>query len=80
MLIDCTRCGEQFDTDRDHAAGRHADTWRCPKCGASHEPEEQLEASSESEAVADGGALSIEAGEENVEVHVHIHRNGGNND
>jgi rubredoxin len=76
MLIDCTRCGEQFDTDRDHPAGRHADTWRCPKCGASHDRHDHLEeqGGAETEAIADGGAVSIEAGEETIQVHIHVHR------
>lgn len=73
MQISCRRCGEQFDTQRDHAAGNAADTNRCPECGASHD-------SAEAEAVADDGAVAIEAGEETIEVHIHLHRERGNHE
>jgi predicted nucleic acid-binding Zn-ribbon protein len=34
--IECERCGEVFDTDRDGVTPGQ-DTSRCPKCGKSHD-------------------------------------------
>jgi predicted Zn finger-like uncharacterized protein len=45
MELTCERCGTAFDTERD-GAGAHADTGRCPSCGARHQ---------EADARTDGG-------------------------
>lgn len=63
--IDCERCGERFDTERD-AVPAGADTTRCPSCGQSHDVEEP--------ATDGGAAVSVPAGERTViEVHIHVH-------
>jgi uncharacterized Zn finger protein len=62
MEIDCDRCGESFDTDRDGVAAGQ-DTSRCPACGKSYEVDD-----------SDGSkAAAVSLGNDGGEVHIHVH-------
>lgn len=69
MILNCRRCGNEFDTDRDHPAGKHASTTRCPKCGADHDVDETDTAANSGNVLED---LPIDT--DGQEIHIHVHR------
>lgn len=63
--IECGRCGEIFDTDRDEVVpGQSME--RCPACGAKNDLPE-----------SDGGEVvevSTDEGTLRLDIHVHVHQ------
>lgn len=57
--VECTRCNQPFDADREAPAGKHADTRRCPGCGNSHTDAEVEEYTVS--AATDGGGTAASA-------------------
>ena len=80
MRLSCERCGEGFDTEREHPAGRHASGTRCPACGCDHDTgggapavvDRDGSAGSESAEVA--AQVAALAGEGDGDIHIHLHR------
>ncbi|MBB6647987.1 hypothetical protein [Halobellus ruber] len=77
MLLTCNRCGTEFDTHRDHPAGRYASTTRCPDCGCDHDVDDRpAPTPAPTEVAADGGRGLVEqlAEASDGEVHIHLHQ------
>ncbi len=79
VIVECGRCGEPVDTERD-AAG---DTRRCGKCGwkaplvADADDDEDGEGEVKDTSADATPTATVPAGETaRVEVHVHIHIHG----
>jgi len=70
--LDCTRCGDSFDTEREPAVPG-ADTSRCPACGKQHElGDSTSDRSTPGTATASVDADSAES-DSGVTVEIHVH-------
>ena len=76
--LDCSRCGESFDTERQPAVPG-ADTSRCPACGQQHDLDDGDTASAGDRQSPDTSTetttASVDTGDsdDGVTVEIHVH-------
>jgi predicted nucleic acid-binding Zn-ribbon protein len=73
--IDCSRCGESFDTERQPAVPG-ADTSRCPACGQQHELDDTAtegDRQSPDTATASVDTDNSDDSDDGVTVEIHVH-------
>jgi predicted nucleic acid-binding Zn-ribbon protein len=73
--LDCSRCGESFDTERQPAVPG-ADTSRCPACGQQHELDDTAtegDRQSPATATASADTDNSDDSDDGVTVEIHVH-------
>jgi DNA-directed RNA polymerase subunit RPC12/RpoP len=76
MTLNCTRCGTEFDTDRDEKY-RGQNLYRCPSCGEKHEGRDETALA---EPVDSTGGPKVDdldmegLAEAGGDVHIHLHQ------